>query len=181
MPLLMSDQVDNALSILETHLNKYHGHFFPIKTIKKHVKCIYKPFQESLSAIKMKKKLHKKFKAKLKKVNGSNCSNCSICDKCVSAHLAWDEYSKQRNLTNKITKTNKRETLVNDLKSKSAKNDLKGVWKSIKLAANLPTKTNTQPKVDEQVINAENMNKHFCEIGPSTVVRAPMRGRNRHD
>ena len=98
MPLLMSDQVDNALSILETHLNKYHGHFFPIKTIKKHVKCIYKPSQESLSAIKMKKKLHKKFKAKLKKVNGSNCSNCSICDKCVSAHLAWDEYSKQRNL-----------------------------------------------------------------------------------
>ena len=36
-----------------------------------------------------------------------------------------------------------------------AKNDLKGVWKSIKLAANLPTKTNTQPIVDEQVINAE--------------------------
>ena len=67
MPLFMSDQVDNALSILETHLTKYHDHFFPIKTIKKHVKFIYKPSQESLSAIKMKKKLYKKFKAKLKK------------------------------------------------------------------------------------------------------------------
>ena len=139
MPLFMSDQVDNALSILETHLNIYHDHFFPIKTIKKHVKFIYKPSQESLSAIKMKKKLYKKFKAKLKKVNGSNCSLCSICDKCVSAHLAWDEYRKQRNLTNKITKTNKRENLVNDLKSKSAKNDLKVKdWKSIKLAATYP-------------------------------------------
>ena len=174
MPLFMSDQVDNALSILETHLNKYHDHFFPIKTIKKHVKFIYKPSQESLSAIKMKKKLYKKFKAKLKKVNGSNCSICSICDKCVSAHLAWDEYRKQRNLTNKITKTNKRENLVNDLKSKSAKNDLKGVWKSIKLAANLPTKTITQPTVDEQVINAENMNKHFCEVGPRLNATVPI-------
>ena len=57
MPLYVSvsDQVNNALSILETHLNKYNDHFFPVKTIKKHVKFIYKPSQESLSAIKMKK------------------------------------------------------------------------------------------------------------------------------
>ena len=40
MPLYMSDQVDNALSILETHLNKYHDHFFPVKTIEKHLKFI---------------------------------------------------------------------------------------------------------------------------------------------
>ena len=31
------------------------------------------------------------------------------------------------------------------LKSKSAKNDLRGIYKSIQLAANLPSKTNTQP------------------------------------
>ena len=94
-PLFMSNQVDNALSILETHLNKYHDHFFPLKTIKKHEKFIYKPTQESLSAIKMKKKLHKKFKSKIKKVKESNCSNCNICCKCISAHHAWDEYRKQ--------------------------------------------------------------------------------------
>ena len=51
-------------------------------------------------------------------------------------------------------------------KTKSAKNDLRGIYKSIQQAANLPSKTNTQPNVDEQVINAENMNKHFCEVGP---------------
>ena len=45
----------------------------------------YKPSQEKLSVIKMKKK----FKAKLKKVNESICSSCNICDKCVSAHLSW--------------------------------------------------------------------------------------------
>ena len=53
-PLFISDQVDDALSILETHLNNHHDHFFPLKTIKKHKKFIYKPCQESLSAIKMK-------------------------------------------------------------------------------------------------------------------------------
>ena len=122
----------------------------------------------------MKNKLHKKFKAKIKKVKESDCSNCNICNKCASAHLAWDDYRKQRNLTNKITKANKRENQVNDLKSKSAKNDLRGIYKSIQLAANHLSKTNTQPNVDEQVINAENMNKHFCEVGPklnATVLR----------
>ena len=170
----MSDQVDDALSVLETHLNRHHDHFFPLETIKKHKKFIYKPSQESLSAIKMKNKLHKKFKAKIKKVKESDCSNCNICNKCASAHLAWDDYSKQRNLTNKITKANKRENLVNDLKSKSAKNDLRGIYKSIQLAANLPSKTNTQPNVDEQVINAENMNKHFCEVGPKLNATVPI-------
>ena len=47
----------------------------------------------------MKNKLHKKFKAKIKKVKESDCSNCNICNKCASAHLAWDDYRKQRNLT----------------------------------------------------------------------------------
>ena len=55
---------------------------------------------------------------------------------------------------------------MNDLVSRSAKNDLKGCWKTIKVAANLPIKSNTQPKVDEQLIDANNMNEHFCEVGP---------------
>ena len=173
-PLFKSDQVDDALSILETNLNKHHDHFFPLKTIKKHEKFIYKPSQESLSAIKTKKRLHRRFKARLKKVNESNCDNCNVCNTCTSAHLAWDEYRKQRNLTNKITKANKKENLVNDLKTKSAKNDLKGIWKSIKLAANLPTKNNTQSKVDDKIVNAESMNQHFCEIGPKLNATVPV-------
>ena len=173
-PLFETDQVETALSILDTHLNKYHDHFFPLITIKRHQKYIYKPSQESLSAIKNKKRLHRKFKAKLKKVIESKCENCNVCTKCISAHQAWDEYRKQRNLTNKITKANKRENLVNDLKAKSAKNDLKGIWKSIKLATNLPTKTNSQPSVDEKILSAENMNKHFCEVGPKLSVTVPV-------
>ena len=172
--LLLSDNVNDAMTILETHLNKYHYHFFPLKTIKKHAKFIYKPSQESLSAIKMKKKLHKKFKNKIKKVKESNCNSCNICDKCISAHLAWDEYRKQRNITNKTTKANKRENLVNDLQSKSAKNDLKGIYKSIQLATNLPSKTNAQSNIDEQAINAEDMNKHFCEVGLSLNATVPI-------
>ena len=172
--LFRSNQVGNALSVLDIHLNKYHDHFFPLKTIKKHPKFIYKPSQESLTAIKTKKRLHRKFKAKLKKVNESNCDNCNVCSKCVSAHLAWDEYRKQRNLTNKITKANKRENLVNDLKTKSAKNDLTGIWKTIKLATNLPTKTNAQSNVDDKVINAESLNKHFCEVGPKLNATVPV-------
>ena len=47
---------------------------------KKHEKFIFKPSQESLSAIRLKKKLHNKFKARLKKVNESNCGKCNICE-----------------------------------------------------------------------------------------------------
>ena len=79
MPLFMSDQVDNALSILETHLNKYHDHFFPIKTIKKHVQFIYIPSQESLSAIKMKKKLYIR---SLRGQGGSPTENNILCYFC---------------------------------------------------------------------------------------------------
>ena len=173
-PLFESNQVDTALSILDTHLTKYHDHFFPLKVIKRHQNFIYNPSQESLSAIRTKMKLYKKFKAKLKKVTDSRCDSCNVCNKCVQAHLAWDEYRKQRNFTNKITKANKRENLVNDLKSKSAKNDIKGIWQSIKLAANLPTKTNTQSKVDDNMINAESLNIHFSEVGPKLNAKVPV-------
>ena len=63
---------------------------------------------------------------------------------------------------------------MNDLKSKSAKNDLKGIWQSIKLATNLPTKTNTQSNVDNEILNAETMNKHFCEVGPKLNATVPL-------
>ena len=173
-PLFKSNQANDALYILDTNLNKHHDHFFPLKIIKKHQKFIYKPSSESLSAIKTKKKLHKKYKSKLKKVAESNCDNCNICKTCINAHLAWDEYRKQRNLTNKITKANKRENLVNDLKTKSAKNDLKGIWQSIKLAANLPIKASSKCKVDDKIINAESLNKHFCEVGSKLSASVPI-------
>ena len=66
-------------------------------------------------------------------------------------------------MTNKITKSNKRENLVNDLQAKCAKDDLKGIWKSIKLAANLPTTSNLQSKNNEH-LNAQKLNDHFCSF-----------------
>ena len=72
-----------------------------------------------------------------------------------------------------MTKANKRENLVNDLKAKSAKNDLKGIWKSIKLAANLPTKSNPQSKINEQ-LDAKKFNEHFCNIGPNLRSKIPI-------
>ena len=78
-PLFRSDNVDDALNILDTNLNKYHEHFFPLKVIKRHPKFIYQPSQESLNAIKLKKKLHRKFKTKLEKVSNSSCDSCGAC------------------------------------------------------------------------------------------------------
>ena len=68
--------------MLDKKLNDNHDLFFPLKTVKKHPKFIYKPSQESLSAIKAKKKLHKKFKVLLKKVE-SNCNKCNDCKNCI--------------------------------------------------------------------------------------------------
>ena len=57
---------------------------------------------------------------------------------------------------------------------KKCKNDLKGCWKTIKVAANMPTKSNIQPKIDEQIIDADKMNEHFCEIGPRLNATVPI-------
>ena len=148
--ILECNDVNIAVSILDKKLNDNHDQFFPLKSVKKHPKSIYKPSQESLNAIKAKKKLHKKFKVALKKVTKSKCNKCNVCANCINLDKAWENYKVQRNMTNKITKTNKRENLVNDLKAKSAKNDLRRIWKSIKLAANLPTKSN--PKVKSMIV-----------------------------
>ena len=48
-------------------------------------------------------------------------------------------YKVQRNSTNVLAKKCKQKNVVDDLKAKSAKNDLKGVWKTIKLASNMPS------------------------------------------
>ena len=163
--ILNNGNIDEAAKILDEKINGQHDHFFPLKTAKQHPKFIYKPSLDSLNAIKLKKKLHKKFKAKIKKVIESNCNNCGICNKCINANNAWEEYKNQRNLTTKITKSNKKDNLINDLKAKSSRNDLRGTWKSIKLAANLPTKSNNLNLVNTENLNAESLNDHFCKIG----------------
>ena len=60
-PILECNDVNIAVSILNVKLNDNHDRFFPLKTVKKHPKFIYKPSLESLNAIKAKMKLHKKY------------------------------------------------------------------------------------------------------------------------
>ena len=172
--ILNCNDVEEAAHFLDDKINNRHDDFFPLKTIKKHLKYIYKPSQESLNAISQKKKLHRKFKAKIKKVIASKCDKCGMCIKCISANTAWSEYKTQRNLTTKITKTNKQENVVNELKAKSAKNDLKGVWQTIRLAANLPTKSNKQNSPQYKNIDASSLNEHFCKIGPKLKESIPI-------
>ena len=110
----------------------------------------------------------------MKKVTDSGCNKCNSCSNCLKAVKAWDIYKKQRNLTNKITKSNKRQNLLADLKAKSSKNDLRGIWRTIKLAANLPTKNTFENNIDDEMFNAENLNKHFCDIGPRLKSKIPI-------
>ena len=172
--ILSSSDVEEAAAILDEKINSHHDHFFPLKTVKQHSKFIYKPSSDSLNAINLKKKLHRKFKAKIKKVMESNCNKCGVCNKCLNANTAWTEYQKQRNLTTKLTKANKKENLLKDLKAKSSRNDLKGIWQSIKLAANLPTKSNSQNMLKSKNLNVVNLNEHFCNIGPKLRESIPI-------
>ena len=113
--------------------------------------------------------MYSKFKQKLKKVRKlvPYCNECKVCIRCINCDKAREEYKVQRNDTNRITKFNKRQNLIDDLKAKSSKNDLKGIWKSIKSAANMSPTTNTQ------TLDVNLMNQHFCEIGPKLNAATP--------
>ena len=85
-PIFKCNDVNIAVSILDAKLNDNHDHFFPLKTVKKHPKFIYKPSNESHNAIKTKKKLYRKFKVLLKKVTDSNYNKCNVCANCIKAN-----------------------------------------------------------------------------------------------
>ena len=69
--ILNNNNVEEAAKMLDEKINGQHDHFFPLITIKQHPKFIYKPSLDSLKAISLKKKLHRKFKVKIKKVIAS--------------------------------------------------------------------------------------------------------------
>ena len=53
---------------LNNHINNAYEMCFPYKTINKNDKYLHKPSRELLEAFKLKKKLHKKFKKALNKL-----------------------------------------------------------------------------------------------------------------
>ena len=173
-------EVEIAANKLNSLLNDNYDYFFPLKTISVHEKFIHKPSKELLQAIKVCKKLFIKFRKLLDKTSSlgskgeppcNRCRNCSLCRKCDSA---WDNYKIQRNLVNKVKKQNKRQNVINDLQSKSKANDLKGIWKTIKLASNMSPTGNPQTVNKTDNLNADKFNEHFTNVGPTLQSKIPM-------
>ncbi len=66
----------------------------------------------------------------------------------------------------------KRNNVLNDLKAKSVKNDLKGIWKTIKLASNINPSMSCD-SVGNDYNNPESFNKHFATVGSRIQAQVP--------
>ena len=174
-PIMECDDAEIAAVALNNHLNNHYDKYFPYKNIKKHENYIHKPSPDLLHAIRLKSKLYKKFKKKLNKVKDSNpsCNNCNTCIRCINCNNAWNEYKQQRNLVKKISNYNKRQNILNDLKEKSNKNDLKGIWKTIKTASNLSSNGNKPSNEKNVSITPDEINEHFSTIGSKIQIEIP--------
>ena len=157
-PILESNNLDEAVDGLNQHINRYYNQFCPIKQIKCHSDYIHKPTPELLANIKLKQRLYTKFlrHSRKKKKHPIGLKHCAKCESL------WLTYKRQRNLTNNMSRSNQRVNIVTELKAKCAINDLKGVWKTIKTASNLPSKANDI----NNNLDAAATNTYFAEIGP---------------
>ena len=154
-PILNSSDVNAAAQGLNYHIETYYNSFCPIKQIKCHSDYIHKPTGELLANIKLRRKLHKKFREHNKK---EHPIDQPICLKCNTLKEA---FRKQKNFTTKLSRNNRRTNMINELQAKCAKNDLKGVWKTIKKASNLPVKAT---KAIEN-LNVDVANDFFTSVG----------------
>ena len=160
--ILESNNVNEAVEGLNAHVQYYYDIFCPIKQIKCHSDYIHKPSEELLKNIKLRRKLYRKYK-KHQKEHEKKKKNCLPQIPCMRCNVLWDNFKMQKNYTTKLSRRDRRTNIITELKAKSALNDLKGVWKTIKKASNLPTKaSNTNNNLD-----AEESNKYFAQIGPS--------------
>ena len=71
----------------------------------------------------------------------------------------------QRNLVTKLKKFDIRQNVINDLKEKSSRNDLKGIWKTIKLASNMAPRGNPQENNESNNLDSCFLNEHFSKVG----------------
>ncbi len=155
-PILNSSNPNEAAEGLNAHIQQYYDQFCPIKQIKCHSDYIHKPSEELLANIKLRRKLYRKFKKHQSKKHPVGQQLCTKCDEL------WKDFKQQRNFTTKLSRNRKRENVITELKAKSAMNDLKGVWKTIKKASNIPVKaTNANNNLD-----ANKSNEYFASIGP---------------
>ena len=158
-PIIECDNVNEAADGLNAHVQHYYNIFCPIKQIKCHSDYIQRPSTELLAGIQLRRKLYRKFKKHVDKAHPTlkkgDKENCPKCDRL------WKTFKIQRNLTTKLARDNRRVNVITELQAKSAVNDLKGVWKTIKKASNLPTKANNV----NNNLDAEKANEYFANIG----------------
>ena len=149
--------VNEAVVCLSNLLNNFHDNFFPLKTIKTNKCFLFRPSAEILHEIHKKRVLYRKYR-KAKKNNKPN----------------WKElhsnFKKQRNLVTKVSKQNRRDNLIEDLKKKSATNNLTGIWKTIKHATNMEAKG--APRSCSQ-LDPKTVNNYFIKIGPALQADIP--------
>ena len=169
--LLNCTDIEVVTTGLYNHMEQAYSNFFPPKTIVRHEKFIHKPSPDLLNAINFTHFLFKKFKKLKKKRDQGNCSECGKCTKCTNCKTAWDTYKVQRNIRTKLSKSCKRSNIIKDLKVKSVKNDLKGIWKTIKLASNITSGIVNDKMPSEN--NPETFNSHFTSIGSNLQDEAP--------
>ena len=162
-PILESNCVNEAADGLNIHVQHYYDHFCPIKQIKCHSDYIHKPSEELLRNIKLRRKLYRKYRKHQKEDEKKRKKNRLTQNPCLQCKTLWDNYKIQKNYTTKLSRRDRRANIITELKAKSAINDLKGVWKTIKKASNLPAKvSNTSSNLD-----ADESNKYFAQIGPN--------------
>ena len=173
--ILNCSDAELAAVCLNEHLNFSYEVYCPLKSIKVHEKFIFKPSKELLYEMKKQEILYKKFRKLLRNVEGSapNCNRCRVCTKCIKCNKAWDKYKVQRNNVTSMKKYNKRQNVIEDLKAKSARNDLTGIWKTIKLASNMAPASNPQNN-DKHQLDPNVFNEHFSTIGPKIQSKIPL-------
>ena len=159
-PIFNCTNIDVVTEGFNSYICEAYEKFCPEKIIKIHSHYLYKPSGELLKNINLKKRMYRKYRKELKKAPNS--------DKCKKL---WDGYKEFKNKSvTKIARRDRRQNIVNDLKAKSAKNDLKGVWKTIKYASNLPVNPakNFKDNLDE-----EKLNEFFTSVGPNMQAEIP--------
>ena len=163
--ILNCENVDAAVEGFNQHISEAYEKFCPSTVIKCKSNFLYNPSKELLDNIFKKKKLFSKYKKVKKKEEKKKKPNNEKLKRL------WEEYKtfKNRSVTN-IARRDRKQNIINDLKAKSARNDLTGIWKTIKMASNLPTscKADNISQMDEEIFNT-----YFTSVGSKITAEIP--------
>ena len=152
-PLLECENIDCVTDGLFYHIEKAYMESCPEKVIKCHNNYLSKPSKKLIGLIKEKRRAYKQF---MKLKHSKKPQSHKILK-------SWENYKKIRNRFTFEARKEKKENIILDLTKKCKKNDLKGVWKTIKFASNLPTKKSKASPISN--LDADKTNSYFSTIG----------------